>query len=138
MPRPGGKIALDRVAPDGRAVLVPDASADFSARSMQGFVKSDVPLKPKEHNRFPTELGRSFFGTIGKAASEVVLERGRWAVMLCDPESEQLSVFARQAGVRDDEYRRRVAASLRTIADAKLNERRNIEAAVRAEPPLMT
>jgi len=41
---------------------------------MQGSVKSDVPLKPKEHNRFPTELGRSFFGTMGKAASEVILK----------------------------------------------------------------
>src|SRR5207245_7011411 len=54
-------------------------------------------------------------------------ERRPIRFLLCDAESEQSSVFARQAGVRDDEYRRRVAASLRTIADAKLNERRNIE-----------
>lgn len=59
---------------DIEALVAPDASADFSAHSMQGFVQSDVPLKPKEHSRFPTELGRSFFGTVGKAASEVVLK----------------------------------------------------------------
>ena len=59
---------------DIEALVASDASADFSARSMQGYVKSDVPLKPKEHNRFPTEMGRSFFGTVGKAASEVVLK----------------------------------------------------------------
>ena len=59
---------------DIEALIARDASADFSARSMQGSVKSDVPLKPKEHNRFPTELGRSFFGTMGKAASEVILK----------------------------------------------------------------
>ena len=59
---------------DIEALVAQDASADFSARSMQGYVKSDVPLKPKDHSRFPTELGRSFFGTVGKAASEVVLK----------------------------------------------------------------
>ena len=59
---------------DIEALIAQDASADFSARSIKGFVKSDVPLKPKDHSRFPTELGRSFFGTVGKAASEVVLK----------------------------------------------------------------
>lgn len=59
---------------DIEALVAQDASADFSARSIQGFVKSDVPLKPKDHIRYTTELGRSFFGTVGKAASEVVLK----------------------------------------------------------------
>jgi DUF4097 and DUF4098 domain-containing protein YvlB len=69
-----GSYAFTTHTGDIEALVAPDASADFSARSMQGFVKSDVPLKPKEHSRFPTELGRSFFGTVGKAASEVVLK----------------------------------------------------------------
>ncbi len=69
-----GNYAFTTYTGDIEALVDPDASADFSARSMQGFVKSDVPLKPKQHNRFPTELGRSFFGTVGKAASEVVLK----------------------------------------------------------------
>jgi DUF4097 and DUF4098 domain-containing protein YvlB len=69
-----GTYAFTTHTGDIEALIAPDASADFSARSMQGFVKSDVPLRPKDHNRFPTELGRSFFGTIGKAASEVVLK----------------------------------------------------------------
>ena len=59
---------------DIEALIASDASADFSARSMQGFVKSDVPLKPKEHSRFVPQVGRSFFGTMGKAASEVILK----------------------------------------------------------------
>ncbi|HWZ83348.1 MAG TPA: DUF4097 family beta strand repeat-containing protein [Terriglobales bacterium] len=69
-----GTYAFTTHTGDIEALIAPDASADFSARSMQGSVKSDVPLKPKEHNRFPTELGRSFFGTMGKAASEVILK----------------------------------------------------------------
>ena len=69
-----GTYAFTTHTGDIEALIAPDASADFSARSMQGFVKSDVPLKPKEHNRFVPELGRSFFGTMGKAASEVILK----------------------------------------------------------------
>jgi DUF4097 and DUF4098 domain-containing protein YvlB len=69
-----GRYAFTTHTGDIEALVARDASADFSAHSMQGFVKSDVPLKPKEHNRFATELGRSFFGTVGKAASEVVLK----------------------------------------------------------------
>jgi DUF4097 and DUF4098 domain-containing protein YvlB len=69
-----GNYAFSTHTGDIEALVAQDASADFSARSIQGFVKSDVPLKPKEHSRFPTELGRSFFGTVGKAASEVVLK----------------------------------------------------------------
>jgi len=69
-----GTYAFTTHTGDIEALIAPNASADFSARSMQGSVKSDVPLKPKEHNRFPTELGRSFFGTMGKAASEVILK----------------------------------------------------------------
>ena len=58
---------------DIEALVPPDASADFSVHSMQGHVQSDIPLKPKEHTRFSVEAGRSFFGTVGKAASDVVL-----------------------------------------------------------------
>jgi DUF4097 and DUF4098 domain-containing protein YvlB len=49
-----------------------DVSADFSAHSVIGRVQNDFPLQPK-HSRFSIEAGRSFFGTVGKAASEVVL-----------------------------------------------------------------
>jgi DUF4097 and DUF4098 domain-containing protein YvlB len=49
-----------------------NVSADFSAHSVIGRVQNDFPLQPK-HSRFSIEAGRSFFGTVGKAASEVVL-----------------------------------------------------------------
>ena len=53
--------------------LVPaDVSADFKAHSVLGRVQHDFPLKA-QHTRFPVDAGRSFFGTSGKATSEVVL-----------------------------------------------------------------
>ena len=57
---------------DIEALVPADVSADFSAHSVMGQVQHDFPLKPK-HSRFSVEAGRSFFGTVGKAASEVVL-----------------------------------------------------------------
>ncbi len=52
--------------------LVPmDVSADFKAHSVIGRVQHDFPLQAR-HSRDP-ETGNSFFGTTGKAASEVVL-----------------------------------------------------------------
>ncbi len=53
--------------------LVPaDVSADFKAHSVLGRVQHDFPLKA-QHTRFPVDAARSFFGTSGKATSEVVL-----------------------------------------------------------------
>jgi DUF4097 and DUF4098 domain-containing protein YvlB len=53
--------------------LVPvDVSASFRAHSVLGRVQHDFPLQPK-HSRFREEAGRSFFGTTGKATSEVAL-----------------------------------------------------------------
>jgi DUF4097 and DUF4098 domain-containing protein YvlB len=57
---------------DIEALVPADVSADFSAHSVRGQVQHDFPLQPK-HSRFSVEAGRSFFGTVGKAASEVVL-----------------------------------------------------------------
>jgi len=54
--------------------LVPAAtSADFSAHSVLGKVHDDLPLKPREHGRMSWAAGSSFVGTVGKAASKVVL-----------------------------------------------------------------
>jgi DUF4097 and DUF4098 domain-containing protein YvlB len=58
---------------DIEALAPADVSADFSAHSVLGRVQNDFPLQPKQHSRFSVEAGRSFFGTVGKAASEVVL-----------------------------------------------------------------
>jgi len=54
------------------AVVPANASADFSAHSMLGKVQSDLPLQPR-HSHLSFEEGRAFFGTVGKAASAVVL-----------------------------------------------------------------
>jgi DUF4097 and DUF4098 domain-containing protein YvlB len=54
--------------------LVPAAtSADFSAHSVLGKVHNDLPLEPREHGRLSWAAGSSFVGTVGKAASKVVL-----------------------------------------------------------------
>ena len=58
---------------DIEALAPADVSADFSAHSVLGKVQNDFPLQPKPHPRFSFEAGRSFFGTVGKAASKVVL-----------------------------------------------------------------
>ena len=57
----------------GIEALVPaNVSADFKAHSVLGRVQHDFPLKA-QHSRFPVDAARSFFGTSGKATSEVVL-----------------------------------------------------------------
>jgi len=53
--------------------LVPaNVSADFKAHSVIGRVQHDFPLKA-QHSYLPPDAARSFFGTMGQAASEVVL-----------------------------------------------------------------
>jgi len=68
----GGDYKFTTHTGDIEALVPADVSADFSAHSVTGQVQHDFPLKPK-HSRFSVEAGRSFFGTVGKAASEVVL-----------------------------------------------------------------
>jgi hypothetical protein len=57
---------------DIEALAPADVSADFRAHSVLGRVQHDFPLQPR-HSRFSVEAGRSFVGTAGQAASEVVL-----------------------------------------------------------------
>jgi hypothetical protein len=57
---------------DIEALAPADVSADFRAHSVLGRVQHDFPLQPR-HSRFSVEAGRSFVGTAGLAASEVVL-----------------------------------------------------------------
>jgi DUF4097 and DUF4098 domain-containing protein YvlB len=68
----GGTYRLSTHSGDIEALVPADVSADFRAHSVLGRVRHDFPLQPK-HSRFPVEVGRSFFGTVGKASSEVVL-----------------------------------------------------------------
>jgi len=68
----GGDYKFTTHTGDIEALVPEDVSADFSAHSVMGRVQHDFPLQPK-HSRFSVEAGRSFFGTVGKAASEVVL-----------------------------------------------------------------
>jgi DUF4097 and DUF4098 domain-containing protein YvlB len=68
----GGIYRFTTHSGDIEALVPADVSADFRAHSVLGRVRHDFPLQPK-HSRFPVEVGRSFFGTVGKASSEVVL-----------------------------------------------------------------
>jgi len=68
----GGDYKLTTHSGDIEAIVPTSTSADFSAHSMLGAVHNDFPLAPR-HSRFSFAAGSSFFGTVGKAASDVVL-----------------------------------------------------------------
>ena len=69
----GGEYSLTSHSGDIDATIPPDASVDVTARSIRGLVENDFPFTPKTHTTFPLVAGSSFAGTIGKAASSVVL-----------------------------------------------------------------
>jgi DUF4097 and DUF4098 domain-containing protein YvlB len=68
----GGDYKLSTHTGDIEAIVPANASADFSAHSLLGKVQNDLDLMPR-HTRDAFVEGRSFFGTVGKAASKVVL-----------------------------------------------------------------
>jgi DUF4097 and DUF4098 domain-containing protein YvlB len=68
----GGDYKFTTHTGDITAIVPANVSADFSAHSMLGNVQNDFPLQPR-HSLHPVEEGRAFFGTVGKAASAVVL-----------------------------------------------------------------
>jgi len=68
----GGDYKFTTHTGDIEAIAPVDVSADFRAHSVLGRVQNDFPLQA-QHSRFSVEAGRSFFGTAGKAASQVVL-----------------------------------------------------------------
>jgi len=68
----GGDYKFTTHTGDIEALAPRDVSADFRAHSVVGQVQNDFPLQP-QHSRFSAEAGRSFFGTAGKASSQVVL-----------------------------------------------------------------
>jgi len=69
----GGEYSLSSHSGDIEATMPDDASADVTARSVRGHVENEFPLLPKHHTVFPIEQGRSFVGTVGGAASSVLL-----------------------------------------------------------------
>lgn len=70
-----GEYRLTSHSGDIEAIVPETTSADVSARSVRGEVHDDVPLQPKAHTWFPTEQGKAFMGTMGRASmsSTVVL-----------------------------------------------------------------
>ena len=68
----GGDYKLTTHTGDIEAIVPSNTSADFSAHSIVGKVQNDLALEPR-HSRYSFEEGRAFFGTVGKAASKVVL-----------------------------------------------------------------
>lgn len=68
----GGDYKFTTHSGDITAIVPANTSADFSAHSMLGKVQHDFPLQPR-HSHLSLEPERAFFGTVGKAASDVVL-----------------------------------------------------------------
>ena len=69
----GGEYSFVSHSGDILANIPPTASFDVTARSVHGAVENDFPFEPKAHTSFAVVPGSSFAGTIGKAASSVVL-----------------------------------------------------------------
>jgi DUF4097 and DUF4098 domain-containing protein YvlB len=70
-----GEYRLSSHSGDIEATVPASTSADVSARSVKGEVTDDIPLQPKSHNTWLAipRQGSAFVGTMGKAASSVVL-----------------------------------------------------------------
>src|SRR5205807_469753 len=68
-----GEYRLSSHSGDIEATVPASTSADVSARSERGQVEDDIPLQPKTHTWLPVKQGSAFVGTMGKAASSVVL-----------------------------------------------------------------
>jgi hypothetical protein len=68
----GGDYKLSTHSGDIEAIVPANTSADFSVHSILGKVHNELDLIP-QHYRYVPEQGRSFFGTVGQAASKVVL-----------------------------------------------------------------
>lgn len=69
----GGDYTLVTHTGDIEALVPATASADFRAHSMRGHVQNDFPLMSIPHPRVSFDAERAFVGTVGKAASQVVL-----------------------------------------------------------------
>jgi putative adhesin len=69
----GGEYRLITHTGDIMALVPATASADFQAHSVRGQVQNDFPLAQMPHPQTKIEAGRAFIGTVGKAASKVVL-----------------------------------------------------------------
>ncbi len=67
----GGNYNLTTSTGDIEALVPPDVSADFRARSMHGQTVNEFSLQSSPSTSAPN-VGSSFIGTIGKAASKVV------------------------------------------------------------------
>jgi DUF4097 and DUF4098 domain-containing protein YvlB len=70
-----GEYRLSSHSGDIEATVPESTSADVTARSVKGEVTDDIPLQPKSHSTWLAipRQGSAFVGTMGKAASSVVL-----------------------------------------------------------------
>ncbi|HLV87973.1 MAG TPA: DUF4097 family beta strand repeat-containing protein [Candidatus Sulfotelmatobacter sp.] len=70
-----GEYRLTSHSGDIEATVPEYTSADVVARSVKGEVHDDIPLQPKNHSWLTFQQGRTFMGTMGRAAvsSTVVL-----------------------------------------------------------------
>jgi Putative adhesin len=70
----GGDYTFVTHTGDIEALVPANASADFRARSMQGKVDNEFALQPEQHPYSLVPAGNAFMGTLGRAASKVVLQ----------------------------------------------------------------
>lgn len=78
-----GEYRLTSHSGDIEATVPESTSADVSARSVRGEVRDDIPLKPKSSiwTTIPKQ-GSAFMGTMGKAASSVVMRTFSGKILL--------------------------------------------------------
>jgi DUF4097 and DUF4098 domain-containing protein YvlB len=78
----GGEYRLTSHSGDIEAAVPDTTSADVVARSVRGEVHDDVHLQPRTHTWFAIKQGSAFAGTVGKAASSVVLRTFSGKILL--------------------------------------------------------
>src|SRR5262249_18703260 len=78
-----GDYRLTSHSGDIEAIVPDTTSADVTATSVRGEVHDDVRLQPKTHTWLPNlKTGSAFVGTMGKAASSVVLRTFSGKILL--------------------------------------------------------
>jgi len=78
----GGEYRLTSHSGDIEAAVPDTTSADVIARSVKGEVHDEVHLQPRAHTWFPIKQGSAFAGTVGKAASSVILRTFSGKILL--------------------------------------------------------
>jgi len=77
-----GEYSLTSHSGDIQASVADTTSAQIVAHSVKGEVHDDLHLQPRAHPWFALNKGSAFAGTVGKAASSVVLRTFSGKILL--------------------------------------------------------